>query len=275
MCGIAGIVGLASHAAPPREALLRMAGALRHRGPDEFGLYRDRQAGLAHTRLSIVDLATGQQPLANEQNTLWLVFNGEIFNYVELRAELEMLGHRFRTKSDSEVIVHAYEAWGDAAFSRMNGQWAAALWDSSKRRLVLTRDPMGVHPLYVCEHRGTLYFASEVKAIFAADSSIPRALDPLGLDQAFTFWTPVAPRTVFSGIAEVRPGCVRTYENGGMHELAPAAASFPQDPRDTFDGSLEEACERARVALEQATSLRMLRADVPVGSYLSADWTAR
>ena len=112
-------------------ALVRMAGALYHRGPDEFGIYRDRHAGLAHARLSIIDLSTGQQPLANEDETLWIVFNGEIFNYIELRAELVRLGHRFRTKSDTEVIVHAYEAWGEDAFARMNGQWALALWDAA------------------------------------------------------------------------------------------------------------------------------------------------
>ena len=134
MCGIAGVVALREDADAARAASssVRMAGALRHRGPDEFGVYRDRRAGLAHARLSIIDLATGQQPLANEDGTLWVVFNGEIFNYVELRDELEALGHRFRTRSDTEVIVHAYEEWGDDAFRRFNGQWAVALWDSRR-----------------------------------------------------------------------------------------------------------------------------------------------
>src|SRR5687767_10747810 len=141
MCGIAGIVALRDAAPPPtREAIARMCGAMRHRGPDEFGLYRDARAGLAHARLSIIDLATGQQPLSNEDGTLWIVFNGEIFNYVELRGELEQLGHRFRTLSDTEVIVHAWEAWGVEAFARMNGQWALALWDERSQRLVLSRD---------------------------------------------------------------------------------------------------------------------------------------
>src|SRR5215210_7450288 len=177
MCGIAGIINRRTGAEPPdREALIRMASALYHRGPDEFGIYRDAQAGLAHARLSIIDLATGQQPLANAAGTLWIAFNGEIFNYVELRSELEREGRRFRTRSDTEVIVQAYEAWGDDAFARMNGQWALALWDSVRKRLVLTRDRLGVRPLYLCEHRDRLYFASEVKSIFAADVSIPREL---------------------------------------------------------------------------------------------------
>src|SRR5262245_17955564 len=117
MCGIAGVLGR-NGPAPSLDELERMAGALAHRGPDEFGVYRSAIAGLAHARLSIIDLSTGQQPLANEDDTLWVVFNGEIFNYVELRAELEALGHRFRTKSDTEVIVHAFESWGDGAFAR-------------------------------------------------------------------------------------------------------------------------------------------------------------
>ncbi|WP_280800187.1 hypothetical protein [Mesorhizobium sp. LNHC229A00] len=135
MCGIAGIVALSATAPPPsREALLRMVGALAHRGPDERGLYRDRRAGLAHARLSVVDLLHGQQPLADVSGLTWIVFNGEIFNYVELRDKLIALGHRFRTRSDTEVVLHAYQAWGQAAFERMNGQWAVAIWDSAAGR---------------------------------------------------------------------------------------------------------------------------------------------
>lgn len=272
MCGIAGVVDLTGrHGAPDRAALVRMASALYHRGPDEFGLYRDGRAGLAHTRLSIVDLSTGQQPLANEDNTLWIVFNGEVFNFVELREELLALGHRFRTKSDTEVIVHAYEAWGEDAFARMNGQWAVALWDETKQRLVLARDRLGVRPLYVCEHEGKLYFASEVKAIFAGDPSIPRAFDPYGLEQTFTFWSVVPPQSVFAGVEELRPGYVRTYEHGQMHETAIWQAQYPEHPEPEFQfkGSLDDAVHEVRRALDDATSLRMLRADVPVGSYLS------
>lgn len=270
MCGIAGIHQIAAGPAPDRDALLRMAGALHHRGPDEVGLYRDERTGLAHTRLSIIDLSTGQQPLANEDETLWISFNGEIFNYVELRHELEQLGHRFRTRSDTEVIVHAYEAWGNDAFARMNGQWALALWDSRRQRLVLTRDRLGVRPLYLCQHAGRLYFASEVKAIFAADASIPRAFDPVGLDQTFTFWTVVPPQSVFVGVEELRPGHVRTYEASGVSDDAFYRPSYPeQGVTAHFEGSLDDAVRAVRQALEAATSLRMLRADVPVGSYLS------
>ena len=282
MCGIAGIIDLKdAGAAPAREALVRMAAALRHRGPDEFGLYRSAHAGLAHARLSIIDVSTGQQPLANHARTVWIVFNGEIFNHVELRAELVGLGHRFRTQSDTEVIVQAYEAWGTDAFARMNGQWALALWDSARRRLVLTRDRLGVRPLYLCEHKGALYFASEVKSIFAAEASIPRALDPVGIDQTLTFWSVVPPQSVFAGVEELRPAHVRVYEGGRMREHAYWQPQYPQvsargpdgrqggDDPYTFKGSLDDAAIAVRDALDQATRLRMVRSDVPVGSYLS------
>jgi asparagine synthase (glutamine-hydrolysing) len=270
MCGIAGFVARRRDAPPPSRAQLEaMASALRHRGPDEFGIYRDDRAGLAHARLSIIDLSTGQQPLANEDETLWVVFNGEIFNYVELRAELEGFGHRFRTRSDTEVIVHAYEQWGADAFTRFNGQWAVALWNATDGSLVLARDPFGVRPLYICEHGGYLYFASEVKAIFAASDAIPRAFDPRGLDEIFTFWTTVAPQTVFAGITELEPGSTRVYTRDGVRTVSAYEPSFPGAPEEQFQGSREDAVEAVRNALEAATSLRMLRADVPVGSYLS------
>ena len=270
MCGIAGTMNLRDDLGPPdRDRLALMAGALSHRGPDEFGLYRDPRAGLAHARLSIIDLASGQQPLSNETGTIWISFNGEIFNYLELKTDLEARGHRFRTRSDTEVIVHAYEEWGAGAFRRFNGQWAVALWDTANETLVLARDPYGVRPLYVGTCDGRLYFASEVKAIFAAVPEFPRRFDPVGLDQVFTFWTTVAPRTVFDGIEEVEPGTVRTYRNGQLLHDRSWDPRYPSGPGEEFPGSLDDAVEQVRAALSEATSLRMLRADVPVGSYLS------
>ncbi len=270
MCGIAGIVALGDGLEPPSvEQLATMAGALRHRGPDEAGVYRDDRAGFSHARLSIIDLTTGQQPLSNEDGTLWITFNGEIFNYVELREELVGLGHRFRTRSDTEVIVHAYEAWGEKAFDRFNGQWAVGLWNARDRTFVLARDPFGVRPLYVCEHAGRIYFASEVKAIFAASPAIPRAFDPVGLEQLFTFWTTVPPQGIFRGLSELEPGLVRTYAGGSVREHVSWARRYPVEGDGEFKGTLEDATDAVRASLEKATSLRMLRADVPVGSYLS------
>lgn len=248
-----------------------MLGALRHRGPDAFGTYRDAIAGLAHARLSIIDLSTGQQPLANEDGSLWIVFNGEIFNYLELREELLAKGHRFRTVSDTEVIVHAWEEWGDDAVSRFNGQWAFALWDRRAKRLVVSRDRLGVRPVYVARTAGRLLFASEVKGLLA-DPAVPRALDPLGLDQVFTFWTTVAPRTPFEGIEEIPPGHTLTVDLAGDRPRETLrchwAPSYPA--RGTARAiSVDAAADGLRERLERAVTLRLLRADVPVGCYLS------
>ena len=270
MCGIAGIVAIAPGArGPSREELARMAHALAHRGPDETGFFVTSRAGLAHTRLSIIDVATGQQPLSNEMGDLWVSFNGEIFNYVELREDLVARGHVFKTRSDTEVIVHAFEEWGDDAFARFNGQFAIALFDARRERLVLARDPLGVRPIYVTEHGGRLFFASEVKAIFAADATIPRAFDPIGLDQTFTFWSVVPPQSVFANVEEVEPGEVRTYAGRERTGRAPRTPGFPTIESEGFRGTIEDATRAVSEALHAATRLRMLRADVPVGSYLS------
>jgi asparagine synthase (glutamine-hydrolysing) len=266
VCGIAGIVDVQGRGpAPERAALERQLGALYHRGPDEFGIYRDTRAGFAHARLSIIDLASGQQPMSNEDGTLWIAFNGEIFNYLELREELIAAGHRFRTRSDTEVIVHAWEQWGEDALDRFNGQWAFALWDTVRKRLILSRDRVGVRPLYYAEAGGRVVFGSEVKAIFAGAPDLPRRFDAGGLDETFTFWTVTAPRTVFEGVRELEPGHVRVYEDGKVTDRAYWTADY----RETFQGSVQEAAEAVEEALKKATALRMLRADVDVGSYLS------
>jgi len=269
MCGIAGILNVAERHEPPSlELLTAMVSAIRYRGPDEYGVYRDRRAGLVHARLSLIDLASGQQPLANEDGTLWIVFNGEIFNYIELRKELLALGHRFRTQSDTEVIVHAWEAWGNDAFRRFNGQWALALWDTRKGTLVLSRDRIGVRPLFVCAREGRIRFASEVKALFA-DPAVPREIDPRGMDQTFTYWTSVAPVSLFRGIEELRPGSVRTYAaDGTSEEMIYWTPSYPARTQ-RYPLTFGEATEALAEKLETATRLRILRADVPVGSYLS------
>jgi asparagine synthase (glutamine-hydrolysing) len=246
-----------------------MTHALNHRGPDASGIYRDADCGLAHTRLAIIDVTGGVQPMCDEDEESFLVFNGEIFNYIELRAELVALGYRFRTRSDTEVVVQALRAWGDDALLRFNGQFAIAVWRPRDQTLVLARDRLGVRPLYVCEHAGQILFASEIKAIFAADPTIPRALDPAGLAETFTFWTTVAPRTCFRGVAELRPGHVRTYGPAGASERCYWRPSFPIEPDAGFRGSLEDATDALRASLVRATTLRLLRSDVPVGCYVS------
>ncbi|HEX5824560.1 MAG TPA: asparagine synthase (glutamine-hydrolyzing) [Candidatus Limnocylindrales bacterium] len=270
MCGIAGWYAPEARTRPAdRNTLESMVEAIAHRGPDEFGLYLDPRVGLGHARLAIIDVVSGQQPMGDDRGASWLVFNGEIFNYVELREELIAAGHRFRTGSDTEVILQAWEAWGDRAFERFNGQFALALWDSANEALVLARDRLGVRPLYLCEHEGRLWFGSEVKAIFAADPSIPRALDPTGLAETFTFWSTVAPQSVFQGVTELEPGHLRILSPAGTIDRAYWTPRYPEGGAATFEGSLEDASREVRATLTDAVRLRMVRADVPVGSYLS------
>src|SRR5436190_14670812 len=159
MCGIAGIVGSAElDSIIQRKHIRRMLAMIRHRGPDQFGIYQDSTATLGSARLSIIDLSTGQQPISNEDETLWIVFNGEIFNFVELRPDLEKRGHRFTTQTDTEVLLHAYEEFGTGCFDRLNGQFAFAIWDSKRRQLLLGRDRMGIRPLFYTQLNGALLF---------------------------------------------------------------------------------------------------------------------
>jgi asparagine synthase (glutamine-hydrolysing) len=269
VCGISGKVSVdGRHAAPSRELLAAMVAAIAHRGPDEQGIYRDRRAGLASARLAIVDIAAGQQPMSDASESQWVVFNGEIFNHVELRRELEAAGRVFRTRSDTEVILHAYAAWGLGCFERFNGQWAIALWNRTEHELVLARDPIGICPLYVRQHGGTVWFASEVKALFA-DPAVPREIDPAGIDQTFTYWAPLAPTTVFSGIDELLPGTCRVYRGSADGvDHTHWRPTFPEAGA-TAPWSLDEATQLLQERLAEATRLRMTRADVPVGVYLS------
>ena len=269
MCGICGIVTRRSPPIPDLNVLTDMLTRIAHRGPDGSGYYRDRWAALGHTRLAIVDPAGGAQPLSNEAGDLWLSCNGEIFNWVELAAELKALGHVFKTNCDSEVVLHAWEQWGHGCFDRFNGQWALALWDARRRVLVLSRDRLGIRPLHYTRVQHRLLFASEVKSLFA-DAAVTRALDPAGLAQLFTFWGPVAPTTLFSGIKEVSPGHILEYDaaTGSLRETAYWKLSFAaQSGRCSAD--LGESRARLRDQLENAAHLRFSRSDVPVGAYLS------
>ena len=265
MCGISGIV---SFDGPPDLALLRrMTARLGHRGPDGNGYYRDRCAALGHTRLAIIDTEGGVQPLCNEDGTVWVTFNGEIFNYLELATELRHRGHAFRTASDTEVIVHAWEEWGPECFARFNGQWAIGLWDRRAERLVLSRDRLGVRPLFYSRGPKRMLFASEVKSLFA-DPSVERAFDPVGLDQVFTYWSPVAPRTVFRGIEQLEPGHYAILDRDGFRKAPYWRITFPERGREPVQDAQENA-EALRERIIEAARLRFLRSDVPVGAYLS------
>ena len=265
MCGVCGIV---SHDSPPDLTLLRrMMGRLGHRGPDGNGYFRDQRAALGHTRLAIIDASGGAQPLCNEDGTVWVTFNGEIFNYVELGAELRHRGHIFQTASDTEVIVHAWEEWGENCFSRFNGQWAFALWDRRTDRLVLSRDRLGICPLFFIRRPRGLLFASEVKSLFA-DWSVERAFDPVGLGQTFTYWSPVAPRTVFRGVEQLEPGYYAVLDRDGFRKAPYWSITFPDHGREPVQETQENA-KALRERIIEATRLRFLRSDVPVGAYLS------
>ncbi len=272
MCGIAGYVSLPGSGSPDTGLLKKMVGAVAHRGPDEFGLYADGIAALGHARLSIIDLSGGRQPMPNEDRSIWAVFNGEIYNHVELQEELESLGHRFRTRSDTETLLHGYEEWGDRFVKRLNGQFAMAIWDRSRRRLLLIRDRLGIRPLYYAMAGGRFYFASEVKSIFA-DPDFPRRIDPEGIDQVFTFWTSVAPVTPFAGVRELRPGHTLVLDLASVSDPAPVEKEYwrPRFPEagTPCDLSLDDATSGLLERLRESTRLRMIRADVPVGSYLS------
>jgi asparagine synthase (glutamine-hydrolysing) len=265
MCGICGFVSRAR--APESELLLRMMGRLAHRGPDGSGYYRDEAAALGHCRLAIIDAAGGAQPLSNEDGRIWITFNGEIFNYVELAAELKALGHRFRTASDTEVIVHAWEQWGARCFAKFNGQWALAIWDRLNGELVLSRDPAGILPLYYSFCGGKFLFASEIKAIFA-DSSVSRAFDPQGFSEILSFWCTVAPRTPYLGVSELEPGSWAVLKGADLESHAYWAPQFPAAGREEGQDIVENG-RRLRESLVEATRLRFLRSDVPVGAYLS------
>ncbi len=244
-----------------------MIAPLQHRGPDGYGLYHGQGVGLAHARLSIIDLAEGWQPLSNETGSLWIVFNGEIFNYLELREELIRKGHRFATQSDTEVIIHLYEDLGSACLERLNGQFALAIYDRQKEELFLARDRMGIRPLFYTLHNGNLYFASEIKSIFSGDISIPRGLDSHCLCDIFTFWMPAGEETVFESVYQIPPGhWLRVDRNGVGSPQQYWEIPLCSDGPGAF--SEQYYAEKLRELLIDAVRLR-LRADVPVGAYLS------
>ncbi len=263
MCGIAGIIDF-SRREDRAPAMRRMLRALQHRGPDATGVYQSGHAALAHARLSIIDLAGGHQPMANEGQTVWIVFNGEIFNYPELRTELIGRGHRFATQSDTEVIVHLYEEHGSGLFTHLNGQFALAVWDQSKQELLLGRDRMGIRPLFYHLDGPVLHFASEIKALFT-DRRIPRRLDAQTLADVFTCWTPVDPLTAFEGIRQLPPAHFAVFNRHGLHCARYWQLDFTPD---LTDRSETERTEELNSLLLDAARIR-LRADVPVGAYLS------
>lgn len=266
MCGIAGILNLKENAKLSDEysTIRDMIAVLRHRGPDESGFYIDEKIALGHARLSIIDLKGGKQPIHNEDKTLSIVFNGEIFNYVELRNFLSSKGHDFYTKSDTEVIIHLYEEYGTDCLKYLNGQFAFAIWDRVNKTLFVARDRVGIRPLFYTIADGSLIFASEIKALFM-HKKVKREIDPISLDQIFTFWVTIPPRTAFKNICELPAGYYMLLQEG-KHIIAKY-----WDLNFINDNQLKKEtdyAEELRELLIDSTRLQ-LRADVPVGAYLS------
>lgn len=273
MCGIAGIIDLEGGRDPDIAAIARMTDRLRHRGPDDDGLLALPGIALGHRRLAIVGLADGRQPVWNEDRTIAVVFNGEIFDHVERRADLESRGHVFRTRCDTEVLVHLYEEHGEGMFARLNGQFAFALVDLRARRLYLVRDRIGICPLHWTRRDGWLLFGSEIKAILAS-GIVPAALDPRGLDHVFTFFAQPARRTMFAGVQAVLPGhFLRVDLDGGgrmtdLRERRHWDFDFPDAGAEEHPADPRRLVDEYEATFAQAVSLR-LRADVPVVGYLS------
>jgi asparagine synthase (glutamine-hydrolysing) len=264
MCGITGICVQDPSRGVDVRLLEAMTASIAHRGPDGSGSFLGRQVGLGHRRLSIIDLATGDQPIYNEDGSIALVFNGEIYNYKELRQELMGRGHQLRTQSDTEVIVHLYEDFGDDCVDHLNGMFAFALWDAKRERLLVARDRLGERPVYYSEHDGRLLFGSELKAILQ-DGSIPRDVDLVALDDYLAYGYIPAPATIFKRVRKLRAGERLVWDAvGGVKTEIYWTVPFSPGPWRSEEDWIAE----LRALLEDSIALR-LRSDVPVGAFLS------
>lgn len=266
MCGIVGIYNYLDKKPVDRSLLKKMTDILAHRGPDGEGFYFDDKNGLGfgHRRLAIIDLETGQQPMCNEDESIWIIANGEIYNYREIRDYLKAEGHIFKTKSDTEVVVHAYEEFGVDCPQRFNGIFAFAIWDARKRMLFLARDHFGVKPLYHFSDGNRFYFASEIKALLC-DPAVPREVDLNGLNLCLTLRHTPSPWTLFKGIYKIRPGCFLTVTRQGIHEKQ------YRDDAVAVDRATDESdwIAQLRAVLEK-TVVRQMVSDVPIGLSLSS-----
>jgi asparagine synthase (glutamine-hydrolysing) len=262
MCGVCGWLSL-DGSPIDRPVVEEMTAMLRHRGPDGYGYHFEDRVAFGHRRLAIIDPDAGQQPLANDDDSVWITYNGEIYNFPELMAELRQRGHRFRTRCDTEVIVRAYEEWGIDCLSRLNGMFAFALWDRRTRRLLLARDPYGLKPLYYWRDASHLLFSSEVKGLLA-DPTFPREIDRAALDEYLTYLFVPSPRTMFKGVQKLRPGHYLSIEDGQVKHgsFAPRAPRVRDVRRQP--ASIVELQDHLTAAIQ-----RQMIADVPVGALLS------
>ena len=264
MCGIAGRFNFDAAQTVDRAQLMAMTDAVAHRGPDAGGYYIDGSIGLGHRRLSIIDLATGDQPIANEDGSIQVIFNGEIYNFAEVRQELAAHGHIFRTNSDTEVIAHGYEQWGEHCVDRFRGMFAFAVWDARRRRLLLARDRLGVKPLYYAEVKGGIVFGSEIKSLLE-DPEVPRDWSPEAIDAYLTLLYIPAPDTIYRAIRKLRPAHVLVAERGTVRVSRYWDLEFTGEGDPALEAEyLAELDERLR----EAVKLRLI-SDVPLGAFLS------
>src|SRR5262245_25699231 len=274
MCGITGAIWIDPDKGIDADLLQRMTHCLRHRGPDGEGAYFSEfkyrppyesmpGVALGHRRLSIIDLATGGQPMSNEDGTVWVTFNGQIYNFQDLRHRLEGSGHKFRTDSDTETIIHLYEDEGPDCFSHLNGMFAIGIWDANRRRLVLGRDRLGKKPLFYRHERGRLLFASELKSLLQVPG-LPRDIDPAAIDEYLTYQYIPHPNTIFKGFHKLPPGHLAIYEDDKLDVQPYWRPDFTQERRITRRTAIDE----LRELLTSAVKLRM-RSDVPLGAFLS------
>ena len=264
MCGIAGQFNYSRGERVHSEAIRRMANAIAHRGPDDEGYLISGPLGLGFRRLSIIDLAGGHQPMADAEQTVWVVFNGEIYNFKELRTELELRGHLFQTRSDTEVIIHGYKEWGADVFGRLNGMFGVAIWDVGRERLIVARDAMGIKLVYFRDDNGRLTFGSEIRAVLAADEAASE-VDPVAVELFLKFRYTPSPLTVFRGIRKLAPGTLLIAEKGQCREVrwynyAPVPFESPKDDAEAT---------RELLDLYKGAVQRHLLSDVPVGILLS------
>ncbi len=244
-----------------------MLGLIRHRGPDAFGIYMDEDVGLGSARLRILDLTGGDQPIHNEDCSVWIVYNGEIFNHPELREDVEKKGHRFYTRSDTEVLVHLYEEMGTDLFHRLNGQFVIAIWDQRRKTLLLARDRLGIRPLFYHLDNNRLCFGSEIKTLFA-DPDIKREIDVRALSDIFTCWSTFGADTAFKNVYQLLPGHYAIFFNGKFSIHKYWQLSFARQSDSDEERPISGLVEELTALLYDATKIR-LRADVPVGAYLS------
>ncbi len=263
MCGICGIVDFERRERMSPDIVSRMNDTIQHRGPDDAGVYVASSVGLGHRRLSIIDVAGGHQPLSNEDGTVWVLLNGEIYNYMELRERLLSHGHRFVTKSDTEAIAHLYEESGEDCFAQLRGMFSIAIWDARARKLVLARDRVGKKPLFYYSDGKRVLFGSELKALLAG-GDLPRDLDPYAVSDYFSFGYIPSPRTIYRHVRKVMPGHYLVATAGGIHERKYWDLSFAK----VEDRSEEQWCELLRDKLCEATRIRLM-SEVPLGAFLS------